>query len=134
MPKIPRVELLDDIAYGKDGKDVPATEERTFMVSGQQYHTYLSAEHAKEFDASMAEWTTYAERVSPTKARKQAHSGGGGGGGGSAAARRPQDQSARIRAWALTQKFNPPVSDRGRIPGWVIQAYHAANPEDQVAS
>lgn len=129
MPRKQRVELLDDIAYGQDGAEVEATEERTFIVGGQQFHTYLSAAHAKEFDADMLKWTEFAEKVPTTKARKQSHSTTGGSGGGGT--RRGQDQSSRIRKWAIAQSFHPPISDRGRIPDKASEAYFAAHPEEE---
>lgn len=127
MPKKLREDLLDDIAYGTTGQEVEATEERTFTVGGQQFHTYLSAENAKRFDEDMRTWTEFAEKVpSSAKARKQSH----GGGGGNVATPRRDDsaRSARVRAWAKEQNWKPEVSDRGRIPAKVNDAYDAAHP------
>jgi hypothetical protein len=132
VPIIQRTEKLDDIEYGK-GNEVPATEERTLAVGGQQYRTYLTAENAKTFDDDLARWTEHAEKVSTSKARRQGHSHSGSA-GTSNVARRPQDKSAAIRAWAMTQEFNPPVSERGRIPDKVVQAYYKTFPEERDAS
>lgn len=133
MPKIKRVDVLDDLEFkggAEGGREVEATEEREFAVGGKSYITYLCADNAKRFDEAMAEWTRYAEVVEATReqvAARKARSTAGG------QARRDRAASAKIREWAQEQSFDPPVSERGRIPGNVLEAYYRTHPEERPA-
>lgn len=136
MPVVPRTDIFDDLEYqgGGDGsQEVAATETRDFSVAGQAYRTYLSDDNAKAFDEAMAPWTQYAEKVAnPTRTR--APRAPGGAGATSGGPRKDRTQTADIRAWAQGQSFEPPVSDRGRIPDHVTDAYYAAHPEKRPAA
>jgi CHAD domain-containing protein len=128
MPRIERVEILDDREYqggAEEGREVEATETRELTVNGKTYRTYLSKDNADQFDADLAPWLEYAEVVEHTqvptarRAPRKASSG----------PRRDRTESTDIRAWAMDQQFTPPVSERGRIPQTVIDAYYAAHPD-----
>lgn len=133
MPKIKRVDVLDDLEFrggAEGGREVEATEERAFSVGGKSYITYLCVSNAKRFDEAMAEWTQYAEAVeAPGPARTTARKSSG-----AAQTRRDRAASAKIREWAQGQNFDPPVSERGRIPGNVLEAYYGTHPEERPAS
>lgn len=131
MPKIKRVDVLDDLEFrggAEDGREVEATEERAFSVGPKSYITYLCAANAKRFDEVMDEWTRYAEVVESTREQVAARRSKSAGG---AQTRRDRAASAKIREWAQDQHFDPPVSERGRIPGNVLEAYYAAHPEER---
>jgi hypothetical protein len=128
MPKIERVDVLDDLEYqgGAEGaREVEATETREFSISGKLYRTYLCKANADRFDELFAEWTEFAELVNSNAPRASVRKPGGGGG-----ARRDRTETAKVRAWAKSQNFQPPVSDKGRIPDSVTDAFYAAHPEE----
>jgi hypothetical protein len=130
MPRIERVETLDDREYkggAEDGREVEATEVIEFSWGGKNYRTYLSRDNAQAFMDDLAPWVEFAEQVEEdpvrtvrkTPARRSSSTG----------PRRDRTESTEIREWAQSQNFNPPVSDRGRIPDNVIEAFYAAHPE-----
>lgn len=133
MPKIPRTFIFDDLEYkGGQGVEVEATEEREFSVGGKHYKTYLTEDNAAAFDEALAAWTEFAEEVAasgPRASSRKASTGSANNG-------RPRDrnQSFKIREWAKGQQFTPPVGDKGRIPGHVMDAYYAAHPEEAPAA
>lgn len=132
MPKVTHTFTYDDLEYqggAEGGWEVEGTETREFTVNGQAYRTYLSAKNAKEFDEDQARWTQFAEKVTPaTRARAPRAATSSG------ASRPPRSETAKIRAWAQTQNFDQPVSDKGRIPDKITDAYYATFPEERPAS
>jgi hypothetical protein len=112
------VSLIDDL----DGDQADETVE--FGLDGKNYEIDLSSENASRLRDALAEFVAAARR--PGGRRR----GGGGAGGGaaSAASRRPsvdREQNQAIRDWA--RKRGMKVSDRGRIPADVLEAYHQEN-------
>ncbi|AEG45345.1 Lsr2 family protein [Isoptericola variabilis] len=108
-----QVILVDDI----DGSE--ADETVTFALDGVSYEIDLTSAHASELRDAFATWIGHA--------RKQ---GGGRGagrapGGGARRGRTDREQLAKIREWARENGYQ--VSDRGRIPGNVLEAFQAAH-------
>lgn len=107
MVQVTTVLLKDDI----DGSDADGTV--YFALDGINYEIDLSAEHADALRESFAEWVAAARRATGRVSRRRA--------GG-----RPQVSSdaREIRTWAREQGIE--VSDRGRIPAPVREAWEAA--------
>jgi hypothetical protein len=114
VAQIREIRLIDDL----DGEIADETVE--FGVDGKNYEIDLSKENASKLRESLASFVAAARR-----------SGGGRRRGGSSTAapvRRPpidREQNQAIRDWA--RKRGMKVSDRGRIPADVLDAYHQEN-------
>lgn len=109
------VSLIDDL----DGDKADETVE--FGVDGKSYEIDLSSSNADKLRDALASFVAAARR--PGGRRRS-----GGGAAASAAARRPsvdREQNQAIRDWA--RKRGMKVSDRGRIPADVLEAYHQEN-------
>lgn len=103
--------LIDDL----DGSE--AEESVKFSVDGVSYEIDLSGKNAQKLRNAFSQYVDSARRVGGRAARGRAPKAATRGGGGS---RKPE--TAEIRAWAKDQGYE--VSDRGRIPADVIEAYH----------
>jgi Lsr2 len=111
------VSLIDDL----DGDQADETVE--FGLDGKNYEIDLSSGNANKLRDALQAYVAAARR--PGGRRR---SGGGGGGAAGAASRRPsvdREQNQAIRDWA--RKRGMKVSDRGRIPADVLEAYHQEN-------
>jgi hypothetical protein len=109
------VSLIDDL----DGDKADETVE--FGIDGKSYEIDLSTSNADKLRDALASYVAAARR--PGGRRRS-----GGGAPASAAARRPsvdREQNQAIRDWA--RKRGMKVSDRGRIPADVLEAYHQEN-------
>lgn len=109
--------LVDDL----DGTEAEETVE--FAVDGVSYQIDLSSENADKLRESLSAFVDAARRTGGR--RRMAGSGGARTAGRPArpaAADREQNQA--IRDWA--RKRGMKVSDRGRIPAEVLDAYHQA--------
>ena len=109
------VRFIDDL----DGSDASGTFD--FSLEGRQYQIDLSDENAAKLRDALAPYVGAARKA-------------GGRGRGRAArqtvvvekpALSNRDQTAAIREWARANGHQ--VSDRGRIPKSVIEAYQAAH-------
>jgi hypothetical protein len=101
--------LVDDL----DGSD--ATETVSFGLDGTSYEIDLNDAHAAELREALAGYVGHARKVSAARGRKARSS--------SAPANGP---SAReLRDWARSNGFE--VSDRGRVPAEVRDAFDAAH-------
>jgi hypothetical protein len=106
--------LVDDI----DGGD--AVETVTFGVDGNSYEIDLSAENAARLREAVALYVAHARRA-------------GRAGGAASPSRRAvrgagvpeRDRIQVIREWARQNGHK--VSDRGRIPGHIMEEYDRAN-------
>ena len=107
-------QLVDDI----DGSVLEVGEGETvhFSLDGSAYEIDLTTEHAAELREALASYISAARRTQRAASGRPA-----------AAAKRPNrnPETAAIRAWADANGHK--VSDRGRIPAEVIEAYRAAN-------
>jgi hypothetical protein len=107
------VSLIDDL----DGDKADETVE--FGLDGKNYEIDLSSGNAGKLRDALADYVAAARR--PGGRRRS-------GGAAAAAARRPavdREQNQAIRDWA--RKRGMKVSDRGRIPADVLEAYHQEN-------
>jgi len=106
-----QVTLVDDIDQSA------ATETVTFGLDGTSYEIDLSKSNAKKLRDALSVYVGSARRVSRS-----------GRGGGPRAARRggrtDREQTQAIRDWARKNGYT--VSDRGRVPAAVLDAYHSA--------
>ncbi|PRY43209.1 Lsr2 protein [Geodermatophilus tzadiensis] len=119
MARKVQVILSDDL-----DEDLPADETVSFSLDGTNYEIDLSEKNAKELRDSFSRYVQAARKVGRGGGRA---SGGGrsratGGGGGG---RMDREQAGAIRDWARKNGHN--VSDRGRIPASVVDAYEAAH-------
>jgi hypothetical protein len=103
------VSLVDDLDGGK------AAETVEFGLDGKNYEIDLSAKNAKKLRDAVSSYVAAARRPS----RQTRRSPRAASSNGSAAADREQNQA--IREWARGQGME--VSDRGRIPTDVVEAY-----------
>jgi hypothetical protein len=113
VAQIREIRLVDDL----DGEVADETVE--FGVDGKNYEIDLSTANAKKLRDALAEFVASARRAGGRRR---------GGGAPAAAPRRPsidREQNQAIREWA--RKRGMKVSDRGRIPAEVLEAYHKEN-------
>jgi hypothetical protein len=101
------VKLIDDI----DGSE--ATQTVLFALDGKTYEIDLNDAHAAKLREDLAPFLGAARKIS--QGRPVARRMGTG---------KPADDSAAVRAWAKGQGFD--VSDRGRVPANVREAYAKA--------
>ncbi len=99
------VKLVDDL----DGSE--ATDSVAFALDGRQYEIDLSSENAARLRGIVADYVAAARRVG--SARKPA------GGGASTPAAGPD--ATAVRQWARENGVT--VSERGRVPAHVVEAY-----------
>ena len=119
MARKVQVILSDDL-----DDSISADETVTFALDGTTYEIDLSEKNAAEMRDALGKYVSAARKVS---GRGNRASGGGrsratGGGGGG---RMDREQAGAIREWA--RKNGHEVSDRGRIPASVVEAYEAAH-------
>jgi hypothetical protein len=110
-----QVLLVDDLDGGT------ATETVSFSLDGSGYEIDLSADNANKLREVLAPYVGHARRASrgssrPGAAPRQVRTGG---------ARIDREQTQAIREWA--RKNGHKVSERGRIPSSIVEAYNAAN-------
>ncbi|WP_219418541.1 histone-like nucleoid-structuring protein Lsr2 [Pseudonocardia nigra] len=108
MAKQTTVTLVDDL----DGSQ--AEEQIEFAVDGKAYEIDLSAANSARLRDALAPFISAARRR--TGRRRSS---------GSAAPARPstdREQNQAIREWAQQQGMK--ISERGRIPSDVLEAYH----------
>src|SRR5271156_1228832 len=111
MAKKVTVTLVDDF----DGAGA-ADETVEFGLDGVTYEIDLSTKNAAKLRGDLKQWVAAGRHVG---GRRRGRSGSGRGRGAI-----DREQSAAIREWACRNGHN--VSTRGRIPGVVIGAFHAA--------
>ena len=124
MARKVQVILSDDL-----DDSISADETVTFSLDGTTYEIDLSDKNAAEMRDVFAKYVDAARKVSSrgtrasgagrSRATGGASTGNGGGG------RMDREQAGAIRDWA--RKNGHEVSDRGRIPGSVVEAYEAAH-------
>lgn len=107
-----RTVLVDDL----DGGD--AAETLVFALDGTSYEIDLNEENAGKLRDDLATWISHGRPQS------------GGVRRGRVAGRRPGARgsgldNAAIRSWARETGYN--VSDRGRIPAEIVEAYNSAS-------
>jgi hypothetical protein len=104
-------ELTDDT----NGK--PADETVTFGLDGREYEIDLTSKNAAALRKAFDVYVENGRRISGRRPRST---------GGSASSRPKSDLDTKaVREWAGKNGFQ--VSERGRIPGDVIEAYQSAH-------
>ncbi len=110
-------QIVDDI----DGSVLEVGEGETvlFSLDGTAYEIDLSSDHAAELRDALAPYVSAGRRV--------AGGGRSSGNGSSGRARRATSDRdyTEIRAWAKANGHQ--VSERGRVPSTVLDAYDAAH-------
>ncbi|HEX5405842.1 MAG TPA: Lsr2 family protein [Pseudonocardiaceae bacterium] len=106
------VQLVDDL----DGTSSADISTVTFGLDGVTYEIDLNGDNATSLRDHLSEFITSARRTGGRVKRGGVAAGGGSG--------RNREQTQAIREWA--KKNGHDVSDRGRIPAAVIDAFEAA--------
>ena len=101
-----RTVIVDDIDGSEDAREV------TFSLNGETWRIDLSEENQQRLRAALGEFIESAVKVSGARTARAA----------SAAA--PVVDLADVRAWARANGYE--VSDRGRIPKAIMEAYDEA--------
>jgi len=117
MARKVQVILSDDL-----DDSIAADETVTFALDGTTYEIDLSEKNATEMRDVFGKYLSAARKVSSrgTRASGAGRSRATGGGG-----RMDREQAGAIRDWA--RKNGHEVSDRGRIPAAVVEAFEAAH-------
>jgi hypothetical protein len=116
VAQIREIRLIDDL----DGEVAHETVE--FGIDGKNYEIDLSSANADKLRSALANYVGAARKAAAGRRRATA------AGNGSSSARKPaidREQNQAIREWA--RKRGMKVSDRGRIPAEVLEAYHQEN-------
>lgn len=117
------IELVDDL----DGSviDDGSGEAIEFSVSGVDYVIDLKTQNANEFHRKLDYYISHAARVGGRKRKPAAPVVAVPAGSSAAALKRNPEQTRAIRQWAADEGYE--VSDRGRIPAGIEDAYNAAH-------
>ncbi|KQU28420.1 MULTISPECIES: histone-like nucleoid-structuring protein Lsr2 [unclassified Rhodococcus (in: high G+C Gram-positive bacteria)] len=123
MAKREIVELTDDI----DGSGIAdgAGETIDFSVNGVDYRIDLKDKNAKEFHRKLDYYIDHAGRVGGRKRRAHSTAVIDAAAAAGKSAKRDPEQTRAIREWANANGYE--VSDRGRIPAAVVEAFDAAH-------
>jgi hypothetical protein len=109
-----------------ENDDVPADETISFALDGTNYEIDLTEKNAAELRDALSRYVQAARKVGRGGSSSGGRASGGGrsratGGGG----RMDREQAGAIREWA--RRNGHQVSDRGRIPSSVVEAYESAH-------
>ena len=114
MARKVQVILSDDL-----DENLPADETVSFSLDGTNYEIDLAEKNAKGLRDAFSRYIASARKVG--RGSRPSSGGRSRGTGG----RMDREQASAIRDWA--RKNGHPVSDRGRIPASVVEAYEAAH-------
>jgi hypothetical protein len=117
MARKVQVILSDDL-----DENLPADETVSFSLDGTNYEIDLAEKNAQELRESFARYVSAARKVGRGGGRPASSSGGARPRSGG---RMDREQASAIREWA--RKNGHDVSDRGRIPSSVVEAYESAH-------
>ncbi|MBW8766819.1 MAG: Lsr2 family protein [Geodermatophilales bacterium] len=115
MARKVQVILSDDL-----DENLTADETVSFSLDGTSYEIDLADKNAKEMRDALARYVSAARKVGRGGTRAS-----GGGRSRATGGRMDREQAGAIRDWA--RKNGHAVSDRGRIPASVVEAYEAAH-------
>ncbi|MBP3976028.1 Lsr2 family protein [Microbacterium sp. BLY] len=112
-------QLVDDI----DGSVLEVGEGETvhFSLNGTSYEIDLNSAHAEELRQALEPYISAGRRAGSS-------SSSGGGRSSSSSSRKRQARNpevAAIRAWAKENGYT--LSERGRVPAPILEAYRAAH-------
>lgn len=110
MAKKQVVQFIDDL----DGKVLDEFETVRWGLDGKQYEFDTSPQHADKFRSSLEKYLTASRKVGSVRKTRSA-----------APPKSGKEQTQAIREWARDQGYE--VSDRGRIPGAIIEAFDDAH-------
>jgi hypothetical protein len=116
MARKVQVILSDDL-----DENSPADETVSFSLDGTSYEIDLSEKNAGEMREAFSRYVQAARKVGRGSGRASGAGRSRATGGG----RMDREQAGAIRDWA--RKNGHSVSDRGRIPASVVEAYEAAH-------
>lgn len=122
------VYLIDDL-HAHQNPDEPAIDAEETVEFGYQGRTYeidLTKANAEKLHDALAPFVA-AARVLGRTVKPKGTSTRSASSAASARSRNDRDQSQAIRDWARSRKMK--VSDRGRIPKEVLEAFHQAHPQ-----
>ena len=114
MAKKQIVQFIDDI----DGKVLEEFETVRWSLDGKQYEFDTSPKHAQQFRDSLEKYVEASRAVNGRRGARRAAASGNGG-------TRSKEQTQAMRDWANNNGFT--VSNRGRIPIEVVEAFEAAH-------
>ncbi|MCV2489705.1 Lsr2 family protein [Geodermatophilus sp. YIM 151500] len=115
MARKVQVILSDDL-----DESLSADETVSFALDGTSYEIDLAEKNAKELRETFSRYVSAARKVGRGSGRAS-----GGGRSRATGGRMDREQAGAIREWA--RKNGHAVSDRGRIPASVVEAYEAAH-------
>ena len=120
------VTLVDDLT-GEESEDITSVE---FALDGVTYEIDLDEKNTAELRDSLAQYVASARRTGGRRASSSssgARRRSGGAGTGTPRATSPggydRETSKQIRDWARAEGFE--VSDRGRVPNNVVEAWES---------
>ncbi|MDT7745873.1 MAG: hypothetical protein QOE59_4951, partial [Actinomycetota bacterium] len=118
------VTLVDDLT-GEESEDITSVE---FALDGVTYEIDLDEKNTAVLRDSLAQYVAAARRTGGRRASgRPAGRRSGGAGTGTPRATSPggydRETSKQIRDWARTEGFE--VSDRGRVPNNVVEAWES---------
>lgn len=119
VAQIREVRLVDDL----DGEAADETVE--FGIDGRSYEIDLSKENAGRLRDVLADFVAAGRRAGGGRRRGTSAPSGGNGTSATAPKGRSavdREQNQAIRDWA--RKQGRKISDRGRIPAEVVEAFH----------
>ncbi len=112
MAKKQIVQFIDDI----DGKVLEEFETVRWSLDGRQYEFDTSPKHAQQFRDSLVKYVEASRAVAGRRGKRALVPAG---------ATRSKEQTQAIRDWANSNGYE--VSNRGRIPIEVVDAFEAAH-------
>ena len=115
MARKVQVILSDDL-----DENLSADETVSFSLDGTSYEIDLADKNAQEMREVFSRYVSAARKVGRGSGRAS-----GGGRSRATGGRMDREQAGAIRDWA--RKNGHAVSDRGRIPAGVVEAYEAAH-------
>lgn len=110
------ITLVDDLDGGE------ADEQVEFSLDGRSYEIDLSAANAERLRDSLAPYVAAARRVTGRRSTGSS-AGASPSSNGSSASERAANRA--VREWAIAQGMK--ISERGRIPSSVLEAYQNAH-------
>ncbi|MEP9414346.1 MULTISPECIES: histone-like nucleoid-structuring protein Lsr2 [unclassified Gordonia (in: high G+C Gram-positive bacteria)] len=113
MAKVQSVQIVDDI----DGKVLDKYETVRWAIDGKEYEFDTSTKHAQQFRDAVAKYLEVSRTADAGRAVAAKRRIVGGA--------RSKEQTQAIRKWAVANGFE--ISDRGRIPANVLEAFEAAH-------
>ncbi|MBD0859650.1 Lsr2 family protein [Gordonia sp. zg691] len=113
MAKKEIVQVIDDL----DGKVLDQYETVRWSLDGKNYEFDTSSKHAQQFRDSLSKYVDISRQTGRVTKRAAATATASGG--------RNKETTKAIREWAIKEGYE--LSDRGRIPQSIIEAFEAAH-------